>query len=181
MHDIILYSPAFIYCYTPIMGKVIMAKHRTAGIIYLSLFVIITLVIFVFAGLSGDISSSQSGWVADILNSVLRFFSINLSGEQFDIFALVVRKVLGHFLIFLLDGVFGYLALLKLLKINRVWLGLSIATAAMFGVAGISELIQYFTSGRSANWGDVGIDVAGALIGILIVFLISSSANEKAK
>ena len=70
-------------------------------------------------------------------------------------FALFVRKFFGHFSIFLIDGVFAYLALYKLFSFKKNLIILLFGVLLMFLVAGISEFIQFFAGGRSANWIDV--------------------------
>ncbi|MFA6644736.1 MAG: VanZ family protein [Bacilli bacterium] len=152
-----------------------------AGIIYLVLFAALMILILVFSGFSGEISSSQSGFVVDVLNAALKFFGINLNADQLDIFAYVIRKLVGHFLLFLLDGLFAYLALNNMTIIKNKWLRILVAGGAMLLVAGSSELIQLFTSGRSGNLYDVGIDLSGALLGIAIAFLITFQRKEKAE
>lgn len=153
----------------------------TAGIIYFAIFIALMVVILVFSGFSGEISSEQSGLVVDVLNAVLKFFGVILNADQLDAFAFFVRKLIGHFLIFLLDGLFAYLTLASVTFIKKKWLRLVIAISAMLLVAGSSELIQLFTSGRSGNFYDVGIDLSGALLGIAIAFLITLSRKEKAE
>lgn len=156
-------------------------KNIVSGFVYLSLFLLITMIIFLFASFDSVLSSSQSDFVVNVLNGILLFFNIHLDAIQLDIFALVVRKLIGHFFIFFLDGLFAYLALIKLLKFKKQWLNFLIAAVVMFAVAGFSELIQFFASGRSAEWLDIGIDFAGAFFGILFVFLFTLMAKEKAK
>ncbi|MDD3207411.1 MAG: VanZ family protein [Bacilli bacterium] len=159
-----------------------MLKMRPSkvGIIYASLFVFISAVIFIFAGFSGDVSSSQSGFVVNVLNSILRFFGVVLNEGELAGFALFVRKFFGHFLIFLIDGVFAYLALYKLFSFKKNLIILLFGVLLMFLVAGISEFIQFFAGGRSANWIDVAIDLGGATIGLIIAFAFTIKTNEKA-
>ncbi len=153
----------------------------TPGIIYLSLFVAFATVILVFSAFSGEISSSQSNFVVDILNSILRFFGVILNESQLDTFAFFVRKIIGHFLIFLLDGIFAYLMLINLSIMKKKWLPVILAISLMIMIAGSSELIQLFTSGRSGNFYDVGIDLSGAMLGVATAFLVTLSRKEKAE
>ncbi|MDY0345739.1 MAG: VanZ family protein [Bacilli bacterium] len=166
-------------CYTANMSVEKRRIISTSGIVYMSIFVLLTAIILVFSGFSGEISSSQSDFVVNVLNSVLRFFGIILNESQLDTFAFFVRKLIGHFLIFLLDGLFVYLFLIKLTFFKNRWLHFVIAITIMFVVAGASELIQLFASGRSGNLIDVGIDLSGALLGIVIAFIITLQVKEK--
>jgi VanZ family protein len=72
-----------------------------------------------------------------------------------------------------------YLFLIKLTFFKNRWLHFVIAITIMFVVAGASELIQLFASGRSGNLIDVGIDLSGALLGIVIAFIITLQVKEK--
>jgi len=154
-------------------------RIRIALWIFVALFVLITATILIFSGFSGETSGEQSAFVANIINDVLRSFGIALPRESLDLFAFVVRKLVGHFLIFLLDGLFAYLALWQTKKLPSIWLLAITSSGTMLSVAGVSELIQLFTSGRSGNWGDVGIDLCGALAGIAFAIIIASVARKK--
>lgn len=158
-----------------------MSKMQTskAGFIYASLFVLLSAIIFVFAGFSSDISSSQSDFVVDVLNAILRFFGVILNEAELVGFAIFARKFFGHFFIFLIDGVFAYLTLYKLFTFKKNFVILLFGVLIMFLVAGISEFIQYFAGGRNANWIDVAIDLGGATLGLLIAFAFTIKTNEK--
>lgn len=154
-------------------------KSSRAGIIYASLFLLISATIFIFAGFSGDVSSSQSDFVVNVLNSILRFFGVVLNESELAGFALFVRKFFGHFLVFLIDGVFVYLALYKLFTFKKNLFILISGVLVMLLVAGISEFIQIFAGERNANWLDVAIDLGGATLGLLIAFAFTIKTDEK--
>ena len=161
------------------MGAKMQQEKKISGIIYAVLFGVVTAIILLFSGFSGEISSSQSGFVVNVLNAVLRFFGIILNELQLETFAFFVRKFFGHFLIFVLDGLFAYLAIKKMFQVKQTWLMILIALTATFLVAATSEIIQLFTSGRSGNWLDVGIDLSGAIIGVAIAVFITWPIKEK--
>ncbi len=81
----------------------------------------------------------------------------------------VTRKC-AHGTIYML---FGVLLVLPLAALKRLTLS-SAALGWLFCVfyAVIDELHQYFVAGRSCELRDICIDAAGALIGILFVYLI---------
>ncbi|MBP5245039.1 MAG: VanZ family protein [Clostridia bacterium] len=85
-------------------------------------------------------------------------------------FSSMVRKA-AHFILFMLLGLFFCLALSSFLSKHNVFTFLiSLAFCALY--AGIDEFHQLFVEGRGAEFLDVLIDVAGALLGILIATLI---------
>lgn len=161
------------------MNKTPLAVRTKKGIIFAVLFGMITSVILVFSGFSGEISSSQSGFIVNVLTSVLRFFGVILNETQLDTFAYLVRKLIGHFLIFVLDGLFAYFAYHYLLRLKSKWLVITISVATGFFVAGLSELIQLFTSGRSGSLVDVAIDLSGVIVGAAIAMFITWPIKEK--
>lgn len=91
---------------------------------------------------------------------------------MFSSLAKKLRKLVGHYLLF---AVFAFLSVVFIFlatnKIKTMLIGLGISSALGFCVAGFSELTQFYTPNRSAQWRDVGIDFAGYMTTILI-FLI---------
>lgn len=117
--------------------------------------------------------------------TVTREFTITPKGiinddNQEDVFAFL-RKSVGHFSLFLISGVFTTLAIFYIFffdETKRRWLTYVSSLLTGFMVAGISELIQLFTPGRSGLWADVGIDTLGYLFGGLFVFLFFIIYNK---
>lgn len=91
---------------------------------------------------------------------------------MFSSLAKKLRKLVGHYLLF---AVFAFLSVVFIFlatnKIKTMLIGLGISSALGFCVAGFSELVQFYTPNRSAQWRDVGIDFWGYMTTILI-FLI---------
>ena len=76
-----------------------------------------------------------------------------------------------HFTIF---AVLGFLMLLLCrLVIKNKWRALAIAWFSVVFYAGLDEIHQYYTDGRSALWQDVVIDSVGGLFGIGIGYWIT--------
>ena len=161
------------------MSAKIHRERKISGLIHTILFAIVTAIILLFSGFSGEISSSQSGFVVNVLNAILRFFGIILNETQLETFAFFVRKFIGHFLIFVLDGLFAYLAIQKMFQLKQIWLMILIALFVTFLVAASSEVIQLFASGRSGNWLDVGIDLSGSIVGVAVAVFITWPIKEK--
>lgn len=91
---------------------------------------------------------------------------------MFSSLAKKLRKLVGHYLLF---AVFAFLSVVFIFlatnKIKTMLIGLGIFSVLGFCVAGFSELTQFYTPNRSAQWRDVGIDFAGYMTTIAI-FLI---------
>lgn len=91
---------------------------------------------------------------------------------MFSSLAKKLRKLVGHYLLF---AVFAFLSVVFIFlatnKIKTMLIGLGISSVLGFCVACFSELTQFYTPNRSAQWRDVGIDFAGYMTTIAI-FLI---------
>lgn len=91
---------------------------------------------------------------------------------MFSSLAKKLRKLVGHYLLF---AVFAFLSVVFIFlatnKIKTMLIGLGISSVLGFCVVGFSELAQFYTPNRSAQWRDVGIDFGGYMTTILI-FLI---------
>lgn len=91
---------------------------------------------------------------------------------MFSSLAKKLRKLVGHYLLF---AVFAFLSVVFIFlatnKIKTMLIGLGISSVLGFCVAGFSELTQFYTPNRSAQWRDVGIDFWGYMTTIAI-FLI---------
>ena len=166
-------------CYTSSMSDTKSKRRTIGGIIFAVLFLAITTIIFVFAAQTGDVSSSQSNFVVDLINDTLHLVGITLNTIQLDTLAFITRKLIGHFSIFAIDGAFFLLAFHAFWPaFNKWWTGL-ISVSGLLVIAIVSEFIQLFTSGRSGNWIDVLIDTSGALLGISIVFSLHYREHTK--
>ena len=99
---------------------------------------------------------------------------INSSNEG-DFFT-IIRKSIGHLMLFFVNGIVTTLGAYFLLKENKKkylsYLIYPLSLLSGFIVAGLSELIQLFTPDRSGRWLDVGIDVLGYALGVALIGLI---------
>lgn len=88
---------------------------------------------------------------------------------MFSSLAKKLRKLVGHYLLF---AVFAFLSVVFIFlatnKIKTMLIGLGISSVLGFCVAGFSELTQFYTPNRSAQWRDVGIDFGGYMTTIAI-------------
>lgn len=120
--------------------------------------------------------SSQSN------NNIKKEININIlqpkviNDNNYNDFHSFVRKFIGHFTLFLINGVITFLAMFYLLKdsrkLSRLIIILSFTLLIGLCIASFSELIQLFTYLRSGAISDVGINFFGFVIGSGITYLI---------
>ena len=141
-----------------------------------SIAIAINLFIIINAFINGEVSAKESNTIAhttaDVINTVK---PETITPQNFDRFAFDLRKVVGHFLLFVFSGGFSSWATYLLSKDTKVGYFLSeIVMDLSFGLvmALVSEFVQIFIDGRTGAWADVGIDFAGFFLGFLIVFVI---------
>lgn len=149
--------------------------------VYLSLLILITTTIFVFSSFSGSRSSAQSGFIANTLIKMLGWVNVTLQEQQAILFASIIRKLLGHFLLFLIEGVFMFLTLVSFKDFKNKWYGVLFSFLIVVLVAFLSEGIQFFADSRGPALKDVLINSAGALLGIAITFLIVEKPFKRAQ
>ncbi len=100
------------------------------------------------------------------------FAEYEIKGVLYEDFAFSMRKLIGHFLLFVVIG-FG-LAYTYIFMIKPRVVALPLAVASGFGLAAVSEALQLpaVTTGRYATWSDVLIDFLGSLTGIAVALII---------
>ena len=133
--------------------------------IFITITLIWTAVIFSFSLQSGEVSGDLSG---SVLEALLGFFMPGVleSPEKLELFHLILRKC-AHFTEFMILGVLSSIAL-KYMQIGyKSIIGLGYCVL----IASLDETLQLFVSGRAGRVQDVLIDSAGALAGIVIVFI----------
>jgi len=153
-------------------------KRSIFQYIYLGLFIFITALIFILASAPGDISSDQSSSLLNITIKILTFFRINLTNAQLSNLHVFIRKALGHFGIFLLDGIFGYLSVYYFTKFSPKTKFVSALGLGVF-IAGLSEIIQMLAPERGPSFSDVLIDFAGFFVGVVFIILLLNKLNKK--
>lgn len=92
--------------------------------------------------------------------------SSNSAWEKFKGF---VRKFIGHFSLFLLTGLFGYLTFRERMKIKK-----AVAVNTIYGtcLAVGSELLQLIPIDRACAFTDMLIDTMGYILGMLIIIIV---------
>ena len=150
---------------------------KSSAVIWLILAILWVGVIFLFSSQSFSESDSLSGSVASFLSGILvpDFSSLGPStqAEWLDSINNLVRKA-SHFLEFALLGVLTYLAILKLSggrrrkkPVTKLGLGM-ISFYICVALSALDELHQSFSTGRTPSTGDMLIDCAGVILGIVV-------------
>jgi len=144
--------------------------------IFFSISLAINLVIIINAFIPGDESAQTSFWVADLLANIINGIRAQtITDTNLAEFTYLVRKLIGHFSLFLVDGIFVGLTAYcySLLKVKCPWWWNVISTFEVgLSVAALSEFIQLFIPGRVGSIIDVLIDMSGYLIAMLIILVI---------
>lgn len=102
-----------------------------------------------------------------------RITSVRDTTYTFQELAKILRKLLGHLLLFCFTTMFAmHFVALSFPDLKRRLVGSGITLVLGFAVAGFSELIQFYTPGRGPSWRDVGIDFAGVAIAVLLFLIL---------
>ncbi|MDR0934982.1 MAG: VanZ family protein [Erysipelotrichaceae bacterium] len=141
--------------------------------ILLTIFITLNLFIVFESCLPAGESSSQSNLVVDISKDIINFFRPDtITNSNIDALAMAVRKVIGHFLLFALNGLIGFFTFISLFKNKKWWLSIIINLIIGLSVAILTEIIQIFTPGRAGLISDVLLDYSGYLLPLLIGYSV---------
>ena len=151
-------------------------KIKVIKWIFFGLSVALSLFLIINGAIPGDNSAIESNFFARLFANIINAFkSDTINDSNFESFARVLRKLLGHFLAFSVDGVFISLTCYYFLR-QKEWSKWYYPIIISFGVglfvAGLSEFLQVFTIGRYGSFIDIGIDMGGYALGVFVVFLI---------
>ena len=127
---------------------------------------IILFLIFSNSMLNAEISSTQSGFIVHLAQSILGWVNLDF---EFDTLSLLIRK-LAHFLEFFALG----------FTLSKGWsLKFYYGVLILLGVAVTDETIQFFSEGRALSFIDMTIDLFGGLVGILIAYVSLKQSKKK--
>lgn len=148
-----------------------MSKRRLlTGLLWL-LTLLWTALLFGFSGQDGqesaDLSTKVTLWIMNLLPG--------LPGT-FDQLHYIVRKI-AHFTIFGAEGVLLSCALMR--SLNKTGTAACIALPACLVIAALNEYHQSFMEGRVASILDVGIDFAGAVCGVIFVWIMAQLLRRR--
>lgn len=138
------------------------------------------------ASLNANDSVKKSDVVTDIvINTVDKVTNTDDSIEETlgrESISNFVRKLFGHFGLFLLNGILSIIIGCLFIK-KKILFYLIIFTHGLL-IASITELIQLFSEGRIATFKDIMIDYAGYLLGLgitIIIYIIVKKIKNNTK
>lgn len=141
-------------------------KKRT----YIFITILWILFIWIHSMMSGEQSSNESGFVLGVLKNIFSVFGM---GEF--ITEHMVRKF-AHYTEYLILGLLLISDVMHLYRATWKYVGIPLYIGLLVPV--IDETIQIFSEGRGSYLGDVWIDYAGVLSGIIIIILIDKIKNR---
>lgn len=138
--------------------------------------------------LNGADSTVSSGTISSFIKSILNTLFPNCINEGNEAaYHAFIRKFVGHFSLFLVDGVITSWCLYYLLELTRLkkwWIKLIVSLSFGLFMAILTECIQLSIPGRAGSAIDILIDYAGYFLGtgiiLLIYFLIYRHRQKKA-
>lgn len=90
-----------------------------------------------------------------------------------------IRKIIGHFSLFFLTGIFGILTFLSYFDKIKKQISLLLNMGYGLYLAAISELLQLIPKGRSCTIEDILIDFIGYTLGCLLILAIIQIYNAR--
>jgi hypothetical protein len=141
--------------------------------IYLALTLALSGLIIFTSTRTGAEHDAEGGRIIGWINTV--FFAGNLSAQEQTSIVGVGAKLLGHFGLFLLTGLFSGLFLASFPNLGKWTLPILMAYSLL--LASLGEIIQIFSAGRSPTLHDVFLDLTGFWLPILLKAML---AKERA-
>ncbi len=130
---------------------------------------------------NGVTSTAQSNVITEIIAESLTYINVTIDPTSSEVKHLV-RKLIGHFGLFLVTGVFGIFSII-LLRRNRRIKTFSFIALYIFGafIAIITEVIQMVSEGRGPSANDSMINLSGYSIPFVIylIYMIYIHYKEK--
>ena len=153
-----------------------MKKYEILKWIIFGIAVAINIFIIVNSFITGEASAKESNRIAhetaDVINTIK---PETITEKNFDKFAFNIRKLVGHYGLFVVSGIFSTWAIYLFLKETKAgYFAFQLAITFGLGLflAFFTEFVQIFVADRTGAIKDVGIDFAGYFTGVLPVFLI---------
>lgn len=134
---------------------------------YLSAILYVFLILFNFYQ-SVQTSSSSSSISSSFTDFIVETFPpVNQIAQNTQDFPTLVRKFFGHYGIFTLIGLFG--TIFYLLTFSKPTTFSIVTILSGIVVSSLSELLQYFSDGRSSEFTDILLDFNGYLTGLFLL------------
>ena len=151
-------------------------KYLIWTIIVCVLSLAINAFIIVHSCLNASQSSEASSGIVDFIAKIINGIKAGtINDSNYGAFSNFIRKAIGHFGLFMVNGLLTSLAIYLLFnpfRWSKYWLLYLMSLGTGLLVAITTELIQLNVEGRSGEFTDVLIDFGGYLLGFLIIFLI---------
>lgn len=128
--------------------------------------------IFYMSGKTAEVSTKDSDFVINLLNSL----GINFS-ERFGEFASVIVRKGAHLTEYMILSILIYNTLSDYIKIRKTVFIYSIIGVFLYACS--DELHQMFVPGRAGRFTDVLIDTTGGIIGVFVVMVYHKLKNKK--
>ena len=156
-------------------------RKEAAKWILFALAILLNAFIIINSCMNGNQSSAESGRVTNIIKNIINFFIHNaINDSNYETFHGVIRKLVGHFGLFLLDGVIVSWDIHFLIQ-KKWWIKLIISLSFGLLIAILTETIQLAVPGRAGSALDILIDYSGYIIGVGIILLIFLGINRHKK
>lgn len=141
--------------------------------IFLIIYLFIITLIFFFALRNGEQSTTDSGRLIELLYKIIKLLKMDHIIDASSL-AHVVRKLIGHFGLFFVCGLFGCFTFHSFISDYKKALLFHLLSGLLIAI--ISELLQLIPLNRSCQFTDVLIDYSGYIvctaIYVLIIYLI---------
>lgn len=171
---------AFLYYARILLIKMNKRKEAAKWILF-ALAILLNAFIIINSCMNGNQSSAESGRVTNIIKNIINFFIHNaINDSNYETFHGVIRKLVGHFGLFLLDGVIVSWDIHFLIQ-KKWWIKLIISLSFGLLIAILTETIQLAVPGRAGSALDILIDYSGYIIGVGIILLIFLGINRHKK
>ena len=158
-------------------------RYLIATIILTTFAVLINAFIILQASLNGSMSTESSGRVVTLLKNIINSLSENaINDSNIGDFTYFVRKLVGHFGLFAVSGLFTSWSFYLWIK-PQTWYKpyrcIYMSLGFGFSLALLTELIQLFVPGRSGEFTDSLIDFFGYILTTGIIVLIALVQYKK--
>ncbi len=134
--------------------------------VFLAIWALWTIMILAFSLTNGTVSAGQSNFVSEIIVRILNVFGVTLSTGNLNELHVWVRKLIGHFGLFAIDGFLSLMTFNSFFKQKPLKQGLWVMFAGLI-LAALSEFAQLFTPDRAGLLADALIDLLGFAFGVL--------------
>ena len=176
----VVFSTFFLY--TNFVMKKFISLYKWWQWLIIVLALAINVFIIVNSCMNAHQSTRESGLIVELLTNIINGIKPGtINDENISSFSNVIRKLIGHFGLFLESGIFTTLSV-KFIHYDlkkKYWIFVIISSSFGLFLAILTETIQLFVPGRSGEFRDVMIDFGGYAIPLIIISLIVFLRSKK--